>query len=399
MRRLFLLGFLMLGGIVASQAITGLKRDPGGGGIGSRVFVVERSSETLAVYDFDLRRIVGRIGGLGNLHHATMTFSRDLRYGFISTRSGKLTRIDLSTLERAGEIQTSKDSIDIAISPDGRYVATAEYFPGGVNIVDAHTLKQVWRIPASGNNIRESRVTGIVDAPGNRFVCTLIEAGEIWIINASRPDFPVERRVSIGPGEPYDAMITPDGGAYVVGLLNTDQVAILDLRHPAAGATRVSILEPGHVYDRSRPVKLPHLASWAVAKNKVFVPLVGEKRLAILDRDTWQFVRSVPLRGHPVYAIRAPGEREVWVSFSGETDDAFVQVIDAESLEVTRTFRVGTRIYHMDFVPRGSHALITANGDDKLVLVNASTYSIEAEESIPSPSGVFGVWRAFIMGL
>ena len=136
-----------------------------------------------------------------------------------------------------------------------------------------------------------------------------------------------------------------------------------------------------------------------MAKNKVFVPLAGEKRLAVLDRDTWQFVRSVPLRGHPVYAVRAPGEREVWVSFSGVDDDAFVQVVDAESLEVTRTFRVGTRIYHMDFVPRGSHALITANGDNKLVLVNAATYSIEAEEPIRSPSGVFGVWRAFIMGL
>ena len=399
MRRIFFLGSLFLGGVVGCQPVTGLNRDSAAGGIGSRVFVVERSSEALAVYDFDLRRVVGSVSGLGNLHHATMTFSRDLRYGFVSSRSGKLTRIDLATLERAGEIQTSKNSIDIAISQDGRYVATAEYFPGGVSILDARTLKLVSRIPAKGGNIRESRVTGIVDAPGNRFVCTLIEAAEIWVIDASRPDFPVERRIPIGRGEPYDAMITPDGGAYVVGLLNTDQVAILDLRHPEAAATRVSILEPDQTYHRSAPVKLPHLASWAVAKNKVFVPLAGEKRLAVLDRDTWQFVRSVPLRGHPVYAVRAPGEREVWVSFSGVDDDAFVQVVDAESLEVTRTFRVGTRIYHMDFVPRGSHALITANGDNKLVLVNAATYSIEAEEPIRSPSGVFGVWRAFIMGL
>ena len=109
MRRLFLLGFLLLGGIVACQPVTGLNRDlVDRGGIGSRVFVVERSSETLAVYDFDLRRIVGRVSGLGNLQHATMTFSRDLRYGFVSSRSGKLTRIDLATLERAGEIQRTR---------------------------------------------------------------------------------------------------------------------------------------------------------------------------------------------------------------------------------------------------------------------------------------------------
>ena len=92
-------------------------------------------------------------------------------------------------------------------------MATAEYDPGGVTILDARTLKLLRRIAASGDRIRESRVTGIVDAPGNRFVCTLIEAGEIWVIDASRSDFPVERRIPVGPGEPYDAMITPDGGA------------------------------------------------------------------------------------------------------------------------------------------------------------------------------------------
>lgn len=398
MKGRLMLGLLLFWGLAASRSNASM----GLGSIGSRVFVVERNSETLAVYDLDLRRVVHRVSGLGNLLHAIMTFSPDLRYGFVASRSGKLTRIDLATLERAGEVQTSKSSIDIAISQDGRYVATAEYLPGGVTILDTQTLEVVRRIPATGEggpDDRNIRVTGIVDAPGNRFVCTLIETGEIWVIDASRPDFPVERRVSVGPGEPYDAMITPDGRTYVVGLLDTDEVSILDLRDPEQGTRRVSLREPGRAYDRSAPVKLPHLASWAVARNRVFVPLVGEQRLAVLDRETWQFVRSVPLRGNPVYAVRAPGEREVWVSFSGEEDDAFVQVVDVDSLEVARTLRVGGRIYHMDFTPRGSHALVTANRDDRLVLVNVMTGAIEDEEPVRSPSGVFGVWRAFAIGL
>ncbi len=408
MKGRLMLGLLVCLGVAACRMNAASAVPPGS--IGSRVFVVERNSETLAVYDLDLRRIVHRVSGLGNLQHATMTFSRDLRYGFVASRSGKLTRIDLATLERAGEVQTSNNSIDIAISQDGRYVATAEYFPGGVTILDTQTLEVVHRIPATGQtggrpsgqggpDDPNIRVTGIVDAPGNRFVCTLIETGEIWVIDASRPDFPVERRVPVGPGEPYDAMITPDGRTYVVGLLDADEVAILDLRNPERGTRRVSLREPGRTYDRSVPVKLPHLASWAVARNRIFVPLVGEERLAVLDRDTWQFVRSIPLRGNPVYAVRSPGEREVWVSFSGLKDDAFVQVVDVDSLEITHTLRVGGRIYHMDFTPRGSHVLVTANRDDKLVLVNAATYAIENEEPVRSPSGVFGVWRAFVIGL
>jgi len=164
-------------------------------------------------------------------------------------------------------------------------------------------------------------------------------------------------------------------------------------------AREVSLRDPAGKFDESAPVKLPHMASWAVAGRRVFVPLVGQDRLAVLDRETWEFERSLPLRGHPVYAVRSPTEREVWVSFSGEEDDAYVQIVDVESLSVTDTLRVGRRIYHMDFTPRGSHVLISANGDDKLVLVDAATRRIEDEQTLRSPSGIFGVWRAFRIGL
>jgi protein NirF len=87
------------------------------------------------------------------------------------------------------------------------------------------------------------------------------------------------------------------------------------------------------------------------------------------------------------------------VSFSGEEDDAFVQVIDVDSLAVEHTLRVGRRIYHMDFTPRGSHVLISANADDRLFLVNASTFEVEDSVELSSPSGIFGVWRAFRIGL
>jgi protein NirF len=74
-------------------------------------------------------------------------------------------------------------------------------------------------------------------------------------------------------------------------------------------------------------------------------------------------------------------------------------VIDVESLKVSDTLRVGRRIYHMDFTPRGSHVLISANQDNRLFLVNAASREIEDSVEIDSPSGIFGVWRAFRIGL
>jgi protein NirF len=375
----------------------------GSGGIGSRVFVVERESGSLAVYDYVERRLLPqRIEGLGDLRHATMIFSPDLRYGYLATRGGQVSRIDIEKLERAGVVFTSKNSIDNAIGRDGRYIATAEYDPGGLTIIDAQSLAVVAEHRATfefdGKRV-PSRVTGIIDAPGNRFVCVLIEAAEIWVIDASDPAFPIEHRIPTRQKNPYDAMITPDGRYYVVGHMKSDRVSVLDLARPEAGIREVSLRDPSVTYERGDPAKLPHLASWAVAGAWIFVPLVGEDRLAVLDRETWEFQRSIPLRGHPVYAVRSPTEREVWVSFSGEEDDAWVQVIDAESLTVSDTFEVGRRIYHMDFTPRAAHVLISANEDQKLFLVDATTHRIEDVVDLRSPSGIFGVWRAFRIGL
>jgi protein NirF len=373
------------------------------GGIGSRVFVVERTSGSLAVYDFMERKLLPkRIEGLGDLRHATMIFSPDLNFGYLATRNGQVSRIDLQRLERTGVVFTSENSIDNAISQDGRFIATAEYVPGGLTILDPQSMKVLKKHAASFEVAGESfpsRVTGVVDAPGNRFVCVLIEGAEIWVVDASKPGFPIEHRIKTRQNNPYDAMITPDGRYYVVGHMESDRVSVLDLTQPEAGIREVSLRDPDRDYDKAMPVKLPHLASWAVAGKWIFVPLVGEDRLAVLDRATWELSGSIPLRGHPVYAVRSPTEREVWVSFSGEEDDAFVQVIDVESLTVSDTLRVGRRIYHMDFTPRGSHVLISANKDNRLFLVNAASHEIEDSVELDSPSGIFGVWRAFRIGL
>jgi protein NirF len=74
-----LVALALASGLLASQGTAG--------GIGSRVFVVERESGSLAVYDFVERALLPkRITGLGNLSHATMIFSPDLRYGYLATR-------------------------------------------------------------------------------------------------------------------------------------------------------------------------------------------------------------------------------------------------------------------------------------------------------------------------
>ena len=103
----------------------------------------------------------------------------------------------------------------------------------------------------------------------------------------------------------YDAG-EEDGRYYVVGHMGSRHVSVLDLRHPDRGVREVSIMDPSVETPRDVPVKLPHMASWAVAGDHVIVPLVGEPRLAVLNRRTWEFEKSIVLRGHPVYTVRSP---------------------------------------------------------------------------------------------
>ncbi|MEW6775064.1 MAG: cytochrome D1 domain-containing protein [Bdellovibrionota bacterium] len=371
-------------------------------GVGARIYVVQRESESLAVYDAVAGEILpSSIRKLGNMRHATMVFSKDLRWGYLATRNGLLSRINLATGKPAGAVQTSENSIGIAISQDGRYVAVAEYTPGGVTIVDAVSLKILKQIPAvtqvEGKEVR-SRTTGLVDTAGNRFVFSLMDGSEIWILDASREDFPVESRFKTAAPNPFDATLTPEGRYYLAGHFESDRISLLDLWHPELGIREVSIHDPRLDFDRAAPIKMPHMEAWAISGDDVYVPLVGEKRLAVLDRRTWVFQRSVPVRGNPVYVTMSPTQRELWVTFSGSEDDRFIEVIDTETSKVTRTIEAGKKIYHLVFSPRGDEVYVSANQDNRFLVFDASSKRLKREFHVESPSGIFGPWRAYQIG-
>jgi len=371
-------------------------------GVGARIYVVQRESESLAIYDAAAGKILpAAIQKLGNMRHATMVFSKDLRWGYLATRNGLLSRIDLATGEQAGAVQTSENSIGIAISQDGRYVAVAEYTPGGVTIVDAVSLKILKQIPATvqaDGREHRSRTTGLVDTAGNRFVFSLMDGNEIWILDASREDFPVEHRFQTAAPNPFDATLTPEGRYYLAGHFESDRISLLDLWHPEAGVREVSVRDPRLDFDRTAPIKMPHMEAWAISGDDVYVPLVGEKRLAVLDRRMWVFQRSVPVRGNPVYVTMSPTQRELWVTFSGAEDDRFIEVIDTETGKVVHTIEAGRKIYHLVFSPRGDEVYVSANQDDRFLVFDASSKRLKREFHLKSPSGIFGPWRAYQIG-
>ena len=367
-------------------------------GTGDLGIVIERASGSIQVIETTGRTSLCTIKGLGDLSHASAGFSRDERFAFVFGRDGGLTKVDLLACEIARRIVQAGNSIGGAISQDGRLVAVSNYQPGGIKVFDSDTLDLVADIPATyGADGARSKVVGLVDAPGNRLVFSLYDAGEIWVADLSAPGEPEITRFQHIGMQPYDGLITPDGRYYLAGLFGEDGVALLDLWNLDQGVRR--ILDGYGKGEEPLPVyKMPHLEGWAEAGEVLFLPAVGRNELLLVDRRDWREVGRIAVHGQPVFAIARPDGRQVWVNFA-HPHNGVVQVIDIASLKVTRTLRPGPAVLHLEFTPRGEQVWISVRDADQVQVYDTGTFERLATLPAATPSGIFLTARAQRIGL
>jgi protein NirF len=377
--------------LAAASAAYGQLRGTGDLGI-----VIERANGSVRVIDTSARESIGRVENLGDLSHASAVYSRDGRYAYIFGRDGGVSKVDLLQARIEQRIMQAGNSIGGAISQDGRIVAAQNYAPGGVKLFSARTLALLADIPATyGDAGQRSKVVGLADAPGQRFVFSLFDAGEIWLVNAANPHTPVVSKFTAGL-QPYDGLVTPDGRWYVAGLYGEDGFALLDLWHPEKGVRRV--LQGYRQGEEKLPVyKMPHLRGWAVAGRRAFVPAIGRHEVLVLDTESWEARGRVAVAGQPVFVVARPDARQVWVSFA-YPDNGKVQVIDTESGEVVRTLEPGRAVLHMEFTPRGEAVWISARDDDRVMVYDTATFEPVAQIAADKPSGIFFTARAGRIG-
>jgi len=367
-------------------------------GTGDLGIVIERANGSVCVIDTSMRSVLSCIEGLGDLSHASAVFSRDQRYAFVFGRDGGLTKIDLLERRTVKRVIQAGNSIGGAISDDGTLVAVSNYKPGGVKVFDTASLDLVADIPATYNSGKDrSKTVGLVDAPGRRFLFTLYDAGEIWMLDFSRPGEPEVTRFGHAGELPYDALITGDGRHYIAGLFGEDGLAHIDLWENPPTIRR--ILDGYGKGEAKLPVyKMPHLEGWALAGGKFILPAVGRSELLALDAATFAEAGRVAVHGQPVFAIARPDGRQVWVNFAHPLNDT-IQVIDVPSMKIVHQFTPGPAVLHMEFTPRGHEVWISVRDADKVEIYDARTFEKRGELSMRKPSGVFFSARANRIGL
>ncbi|MFH1494465.1 MAG: cytochrome D1 domain-containing protein [Pseudomonadota bacterium] len=366
-------------------------------GTGDLGVVIERAAGRVEVVETSGRSVLGKIAGLGDLSHASLNYSRDGRFAYVFGRDGGLTKVDLLEMRIVKRVMQSGNSIGGAISQDGRLVAVANYTPGGVKVFDAVTLDLVADIPARDETGKSSKVVGLVDAPGNRFVWSLFEAGEIWVADMKNPASPVLQKFKDIGKEPYDAMITADGRYYLAGLFGEDGLAMLDLWNIPAGVKRV--LNGYGKGEQKLPVyKMPHLEGWAATGNELLVPAVGRHEVLVVDQGNWQEVGRIPVHGQPVFVVARPDNRQVWVNFAFPHNDT-VQVIDVPSRAIVHTLKPGKGVLHLEFTPRGEHVWLSLRDENRVEIYDSESFAKLGDLQADSPSGIFFTHRAHRTGL
>jgi protein NirF len=367
-------------------------------GTGDLGIVIERASGSVQIVETSTNTSLGRVEGLGDLSHASAVYSRDAQYAYIFGRDGGLSKIDIIKQKLVQRVMQSGNSIGGAISQDGRLVAVSNYKPGGVKIFDADTLALVADIPSVyGNAKQRSKVIGLVDAPAQKFVFSLWDAGEIWVADLHDPQKPrITKFKNIGKN-PYDALITPDGRYYIAGLFGEDGMVLLDLWNLDQGTTR--ILDGYGKGEKKLPVyKMPHLEGWAIAGEHAFVPAIGRHEVLLIDTRNWSEAGRIKVHGQPVFVMARPDGRHIWVNFAFPDNDT-LQVIDTQTMRIIKTLTPGKGVLHMEFEPRGEEVWASVRDQDRIAVFNTETFAQVAGFPAEKPSGIFFTARAHKTGL
>jgi protein NirF len=394
-RAVLALTTIVLAGCAASPLATASPM-----GTGDLGLVVGRADGTLTVVNTSSRSALGKISGLGDLSHASIVYARDGGSAFVFGRDGALSRVNLISQRIEARIQQAGNSIGGAISQDGTLVAAQNYQPGGVKVFDARTLALVADIPATydapGEPGKRSRVVGLADLPGKRFIFSLFDADQIWIADLSQGGAPGLTKFSNVGRQPYDALVTPDGRHYIAGLFGEDGLALIDLWETKPRVQRI-LSGYGRGQEPLPVFKMPHLRGWAVAGRHAYLPAIGRHEVLVVDTQSWLEVARIPVAGQPVFVMAQPDGRQVWVNFA-LPDYHKVQVIDTVQRAVVKTLEPGAAVLHLEFTPRGEAVWISSRDANHVSVIDTTSFATLTQLAMPAPSGIFFTSRAARMG-
>lgn len=371
--------------------------------------VVEGGDHHVTVLDGDRLEPIHRFQSRYALHGGPK-FTADGRYVFFASRDGWISKYDLWNLTMVTEIRAGLNTRNVAVSPDGKFVAVANYLPNTLVLLDGElNLLRVHEVRDQEGK-QGSRVSAVYDAaPRKSFVAALKDVPEVWEISYD------PKAEDIPAGLIHDFRYKE--GAFMPGFLNPRRTrldsALDDFFFDATyanlmGANREGKAQVVNLDVRRRIADLdlrgmPHLGSgitWDWQGRQVMAtPNLKEGSISVIDMATWQTLKTIPTLGPGFFMRSHEATPYAWTdSMMGKGKDT-LQIIDKRTLEKVAEICTdpGKTLAHIEFTRDGRYALASLwerkSDGGALIVFDAKTFKEVKRIPMDKPVGKYNVWN------
>jgi nitrite reductase (NO-forming)/hydroxylamine reductase len=361
------------------------------GNLDNLLLVTEREARSIAVFDGDTHHLLGHIEASYRAHGYAFD-PTSARWAYNVGRDGWLFKIDLYTLRAVTKVRVGLDSRGLAISDDGRFVIVGNYIPNSAVILDARTLEALKVITTEGADPQGEFVSSRVcitsdvspEKVGPYFILALKEAGQMWRIDYSQPDFPVDKVEGVG-NILHDGFLSPDNQYFYIASQTDNWMAVIDVAEWA-------------LVDQIRTGDTPHPGSGAAweANGRVYGATVhaGEGLITVWNLANNEIVAKIETSGPGLFLRSHPDSPYVWADTVFGDPPNRIYVIDKQSFELVGVIEEGKQTVHPEFTTDGKFVYVADWQGNVVRVYDATTLEKVAEiGGVTTPSGIFNTSR------
>ncbi len=314
-------------------------------------FATERDASLVDFIDSTTGKVLSRHKA-GFAVHVTVTNKKNPRYAYSISRSGKLTMFDIAAPGQPAlaTVQVGQESRGLAVSPDGKYVIAGNYNPGGAVLCDAMTLEPLKaydtsRVIDPDGQIGPSRVASLADTPyGPYFAMALKDAGHTYIIDYSKPNFPIVGDIPNIGKILHDAFLNEDEGEdfgryFMIASQGSDVVGIVDFKEKNLAAKV-------HTGKKSKPHPGQGSSWYSKGQGKQLHATVSMNIGSVVIWDSsWKVVKKVKTAGGGLFIGTAHDTPYLWADCVLGKPAKYneVHLINKDTLETDRIIKVGKK--------------------------------------------------------
>ena len=312
-------------------------------------FATERDASLVDFIDSTTGDVLSRHKA-GFAVHVTVTNKANPRYAYSISRSGKLTMFDIGAPGQPAlaSVQVGQESRGLAVSPDGKYVIAGNYNPGGAVLCDANTLEPLKaydtsRVIDPDGEIGPSRVASLADTPyGPYFAMALKDGGHTYIIDYSKPNFPIVGDIPNIGKILHDAFLNEDEGEdfgryFMIASQGSDVVGIVDFKEKTLAAKV-------HTGDKSKPHPGQGSSWFSKGQGKQLHATVSMNIGSVVIWDSnWKVVKKVETAGGGLFIGTSHHTPYLWADCVLGKPEKYneVHLVNKDTLETDKIIKVG----------------------------------------------------------